>query len=104
MLPKSKRIPRKSFPEIIKTGKIFNSNHFTLRKSSSKELRVAVSVSKKVSKKAVIRNRTRRRVYSSMRKLLPFLEFGLYLIIAKVGADKLKGELLESELKKLFRI
>lgn len=107
MLPKQKRIPRKLFKQIIEQSRtaspvprFVHSKHFSLRFAESPrgETRVAVSVSKKVSKSAVLRNRTRRRAYSSLRHVLPALGAGMYLISAKPGAEKLKGEALKLEL------
>jgi ribonuclease P protein component len=103
MLPKSRRIPRKLFKTLLESQKYSNSPHFSLRVAPSGEPRVAVSVSKKISKKATIRNTIRRRVYSSLQQLFPTLKNNLFLIIAKVGADKMKGEALKSELAELIK-
>ena len=75
--------------------------HFSLRKSGSDKTRVIISVSKKISKKAVERNRVKRRVRAYMRGLSKKLEPGSYLIIAKPGAGEIKGKILENELKML---
>lgn len=77
-------------------------NHFYLRLSLADKTRVIISVSKKVSKKAVIRNRIKRRVRAVMRDLIKNLKPGIYLVIAKSGAEKIKGEELKNELKSLF--
>jgi ribonuclease P protein component len=69
----------------------------------SKEVRVAVSVSKKISKKAVVRNKIRRRAYSAVREFLPQLRVNLYWLIAKPGAEKIKGEHLKTELSDLLK-
>lgn len=65
--------------------------------------KVAVSVSKKVSKRAVVRNRIRRRTYSAIRKLLPNLSNNLFLLIAKPRAENVRGEKLKNELAELFK-
>ncbi len=65
--------------------------------------RVAVSVSKKVSKSAVIRNKVRRRVYSAVRDLIPVLTNNFFLLIVKPGAEKIKGQNLKNELAKLLK-
>lgn len=71
-----------------------------MAKSPDSKPRIAVSVSKKVAKSAVIRNRTRRRVYAALRgrDMRP----GLYLFIAKAGAQELKGEALSREIGELL--
>lgn len=105
MLPKTKRIPRSLFPEILKSRHFAHSAHFSLRIgiSSQPSARIAVSVSKKISKSAVVRNTIRRRAYSALSHQLAMLPKGLYLVVAKAGADKVKGEALEKELFALLK-
>ena len=105
MLPKAKRIPRKLFGELLLSKRYANSPHFSLRVSPLQEgsSRFAVSVSKKVSKKASVRNTIRRRVYSVLRNLGPLAHPGLYLFIAKPGSDKIKGEMLSNEVAELLK-
>jgi ribonuclease P protein component len=62
-----------------------------------------VSVSKKVAKSAVVRNAIRRRSYAALEPRLQSLPRGLYLLSAKPGADKLRGEALEAELSALLK-
>jgi ribonuclease P protein component len=105
MLSQRQRIPRKLFAEILTSRRFFHSLHFSLRLglSNEKQARVAVSVSKKVSKSAVVRNTVRRRAYSVVSPLLASLPTGLYLIMAKVGAEKIKGEALQKEISALLK-
>jgi ribonuclease P protein component len=104
MLSKEKRIPRADFKQILLEKNFFNSQHFTLRTANSlNKARVSVSVSKKISKSAVVRNKVRRRVYSATNYFYRELKPNLYLIISKSGADKLKGENLNKELRTLFK-
>jgi ribonuclease P protein component len=108
MLPKDRRIRRELFKDIInspqKKAVFRNSVHFTLISipSSTGKVQVAASVSKKVSKLATLRNRTRRRIYASVVSLINSLEPRLYLIRAKNGAEKLQGVTLNNELKELL--
>jgi ribonuclease P protein component len=104
MLSKSQRIPRELFGAILESRVYSNAPHFSLRFASYPSLRVSVSVSKKVSKKATIRNTVRRRVYSIIRKYINEANPGLYLFIAKPGADTLKGKNLENEVLKLIKV
>lgn len=100
MLPRSNRIPRSEFAEIMRSRQFSNTPHFTLRTAQGGgRARYAVSVSKKVSKSAVVRNRIRRRVYSA----LPEADEGLHLIVAKSGAQSVGGEELRRELALLFK-
>lgn len=105
MLPKNKRIPRLLFSEILKSRHFTHSPHFSLRLGLSDEkfARVAVSVSKKVSKSAVVRNAIRRRAYSVLFSQISSLPAGLYLFVAKAGAEKIKGEALEKEIGVLLK-
>ncbi|MHB0978309.1 MAG: ribonuclease P protein component [Minisyncoccota bacterium] len=106
MLPKNSRLPRKLFPELLKASRFVNSPAFSLRFSTEKAFdrpRVAVSVSKKISKSAVVRNRARRRVYSLIYPLLSRLSSGAYLFVAKSGVEKLKIDELKSEVEKLLK-
>lgn len=76
--------------------------HFYLRVTSGLTTKVIVSVSKKVSKKAVIRNRIRRRIRPIVHTFISNLKPATYFIIAKPGAEKIKGKELEHELKLLI--
>jgi len=105
MLPKNSRLPRELFPELLKTSKYVNSTAFSLRfsnVSSFSRPRVAVSVSKKISKSAVVRNRVRRRVYSILRSLILQISNGAYLFVVKPGVEKLDIEKIKSEVMKLL--
>ena len=103
MLPKNRRISRKLFKPLLESRKYFNSAHFSLRFASSEQARIAISVSKKISKSAVVRNKIRRRVYSATRDLFPQLSNNLFLLVAKSGAEKLKGQSLKDELAELLK-
>lgn len=103
MLPKEKRIPRRLWGPLIESRNYSHSTFFTLKSAPSAQARVAVSVSKKVSKKAVVRNRVRRRAYAVIRELVGGLGENLYLISAKPGVDKLTSEELHRELATLLK-
>lgn len=102
MLSKQNRIPRKDFKYLLEQKRYFNSPNFTLRfaKRENKSPQFSVSVSKKVSKKAVDRNRVRRRVYSVLRSVQA--PEGMYFFIAKPSSINLKGEKLRMEIVKLI--
>lgn len=104
MLRKSARLTRELFLNLRGPGRFFHTAHFSLRTAEAPGSgRIGVSVSKKVSKQAVIRNRTRRRVYSTVSSMIPELPKRLMLISAKPGAEKLKGAILEQELAELLK-
>lgn len=103
MLAKKNRIPRKLFKNLLEEKRYFNSPHFSLRVAHSTDnARIAVSVSKKVSKKAVDRNKLRRRAYATVLPMVKDLRNKFYLISAKPGAEKLKMEQLREEIMNLL--
>jgi ribonuclease P protein component len=104
MLPRQSRLPRAAFAELLTSRSFFNTPNFTLRigKAEGDSPRVAVSVSKKVSKSAVVRNTIRRRVYSALPPL-GSVKPGSYLLMAKSGAAKIKGENLSREIALLLK-
>jgi len=75
--------------------------HFYLRTTPNSETTVIISVSKKVSKKAVVRNLIKRRVRAIIRNLKKELKPMTYMIIAKPEAELVKGKALETELRSL---
>lgn len=79
-------------------------NHFYLRfKPSSHGVRFIISVSKKVSTKAVVRNRIRRRIRPVLQELTHSLSPAEYTIVALPGAESVKGDELKVELAHLFK-
>lgn len=75
--------------------------HFYLRTLPSDKLRLTASVSKKVAKKAVERNLIKRRVRAVTQKFKE-LPAKFYIIVAKPGAEKIKGAALKNELAELL--
>lgn len=72
MLPQSHRIPRKMFPLLKNGAKAYKNSLFLLKTvdNNEKNSRFCFSVSKKVAKNAVIRNRLRRQGYDFIQKHL----------------------------------
>jgi ribonuclease P protein component len=103
MLSKERRIERKLFKPLLESRNYLHSEHFMLKTAPSAQAKAAVSVSKKVSKSAVARNRVRRRAYAAIHTLFPTLGAKLYLVSAKPGSEKLKGEAIASELAGLIK-
>ena len=108
MIPKPSRIKRKKDFEIIfKRGKSFKNSFFILKflNNNLKESRFGFVVSQKVSKKAVVRNKVRRRmseiIKAQMAKITPGIDL---VLIALPGVNKKEfpeiKESLESALVK----
>ncbi len=103
MLSKQNRLERKDFANLLTSKRFLNSQNFSLRFGPGSERpRVAVSVSKKVSKLAVDRNTLRRRVYSVVRDSIVAIEPNQYLFVARPSAKLLKGEGLKTEILSLL--
>ena len=83
MLPKKRRLTKELFPEVLSKGKRFNSDHFLAYIShfnASGHSRFAFSVSKKVCKNAVDRNRLRRQGYSIVTKHIKEIPDGFFCV------------------------
>ncbi|OGZ63022.1 MAG: ribonuclease P protein component [Candidatus Staskawiczbacteria bacterium RIFCSPLOWO2_01_FULL_37_25b] len=82
---------KKDFDEIFKKGKIFKGGFLILKiiKNNSGKSRFAFIVSQKVSKKAVIRNKIRRRLAQIIRLNLQNIKVGADIVlIALPGIEK----------------
>lgn len=97
-LPKANRLKsRKDFQAVFREGTRRHSSHFTLRalkpnrsrepsldtapKSNLASTQIGVSISTKVSKRAVVRNRIKRQISAAFYQLLPKLSRGWRLVV-----------------------
>jgi len=92
-LPKENRLKsRQDFRQVYESGKKYESAHLILRalldsNEVKAQSRIGISISQKVSKKAVIRNRIKRQLRAIVRGLLPRLGKGWRIVIVvKIGA------------------
>jgi len=86
------------FDQALITDRAITSNNHDLPASC-----LGISISKKVSKKAVVRNRIKRLIKASFRELLPLINPGWKLIIiVRSSAIECQYEHFLRELKKLF--
>jgi len=109
MFPKNRRIPRKMFP-LLKKGKMYKNNLFLIKIASQPDpsSRFCFSVSKKIAKNAVMRNKMRRAGYRLLKnyidKIKPnYLTFFSFRMIPKDDTEIIKNiesALLESKLIK----
>jgi len=107
MLPKNRRIARKDFLYVLQNGKRWNSPILLLNiaKMSKDGInsQFAFSVSKKVAKLAVDRNKLRRRGYSIIEKKIDGIKTGYFFLFSyKKGAEKLKYQKIEEEVVRLL--
>lgn len=109
-LAKVHRLHRQDFDRIYRQGKRLSGDHFraiVFRPSEEPEPRpprIAVVVSKKVSKRSVKRNRIRRQVQAVFQTFLPHLAQGWQiLILVQVSALGCDYAQILPELEKILR-
>ena len=109
MLPSKRRIRKKEFSYILLNTKRFNSTHLLLsiagfEQEQEKLSRFAFSVSKKVAKRSVDRNRLRRRGYSIISKYISDIKSGYFFVFSfKKGSEKITFIDLEKEILELLK-
>jgi ribonuclease P protein component len=82
MLPSIHRLPGYRIPEILKKGTRFQSDYLTLiKEKTTGDSRFTVIVPIRLSKKANVRNRTRRLLRESIHKQLPNIQQGSDAIV-----------------------
>lgn len=113
-LPKANRLKhRKEFKTVYQKGGRTSGRYFILRtwkpiaessgETSLPPTQVGISISQKVSKKAVVRNRIKRQVRAIMRSFLPELPSGWKIVvIVKPQAQGCKYEDFLRELRQLL--
>lgn len=103
MLAKKNRLSREEFNTYFKKGKRHHSPIATLVVSPHTEFHGSVVVSKKVSKKAPVRNTLRRRSYASLYTQLKQKNVtGVYILILKPQFNTLSRKLQHAELQKFI--
>ncbi|HEY4494807.1 MAG TPA: ribonuclease P protein component [Candidatus Paceibacterota bacterium] len=104
MLRSSKRLTTSLVKEVVNKGKIFHSPVFVLKALKNKDLsRFSISVSKKVAKNAVDRNKIRRRMSSILRTLYSSIYVhvdGVFLM--KLQSKEMSFKELKNEVQSSF--
>ncbi len=100
----SRLTKKKDFDSIFKKGKSAKAPHVIIRysKSSGPESRFAFMVSQKVSKKAVVRNKVRRRL-SEITRTLAFKQPWDVIFIALPGIDQVSFPELKTSVTLLLK-
>jgi ribonuclease P protein component len=109
MLPKTERLKREEFTNILKSGKRLNSKHlllYVLKNTKEKtKTKFSFSISKKISKNATSRNKLRRRGYSVIAKLKNKLRPGFMCFFSfKKGGELTTFRELEKEIAELLSV
>ncbi|MDB4939728.1 MAG: rnpA [Candidatus Doudnabacteria bacterium] len=100
MLKKTNRINKtRDLQKVYRSGKTLHTPALVIKFVSGAKTRVGMVVSKKVSKKAVERNRIKRALREKMRNGLPSLAPGDYMLVAKPTAASYKGKELSDQLQ-----
>ncbi|MBU1037134.1 ribonuclease P protein component [Patescibacteria group bacterium] len=107
MIPKTNRLLKeKNFKRVAKNGKYFFGRTLVLKviKSPLTVTRLAIIVSAKVSKKAVERNKIKRRLREVIRLNLPNLKkgFDVMILVKPLAKEKNSAELSQI-LEELFK-
>ena len=107
MLSKNRRIPRGEFSKIFSDSKRYNSDNLLLyiaKTNKSGPSKFSFSVSKKVCKKAVDRNKYRRRGYAIITKRINQIEPGyLCFFSLKNFSGGATFKILEEQITDLLR-
>lgn len=87
MLKRKQRLSKRQFDTFFRTGKRLHTPLFQVIYAKTEDFHGAAVVGKKVHKRAVDRNRLRRRVYNILYRLSQDRDLkGVYIIIAKPPA------------------
>ncbi len=107
MLPARNRLKKKKdFERIFKEGQGFKQGflYLKIKKNNLKSSRFGFIVSKKFAKKAVIRNKTKRRLRELIKIKLPEIKKGIDgIIIVIPGLKTTDFQQLEEIINKLFK-
>ena len=97
MLAKQHRLTVADFKQLPRTGKHFHRTLVHIQWVPSPTKKVAIIVSKKVSKKAVVRNKIRRMLYGVVESRWEMLVDGWYIIRVKPTARQATLRMIRSE-------
>jgi len=106
MLSKNRRIPRKLIEKILKEGKTVRGRNLFLKYSLNpgKPASFAFIISSKTVKKAVLRNKLKRRGRAIIFNFLPEIKDGYsVLIFFEKGSVEMKFAELKQEIRSLFQ-
>lgn len=99
MIKARDRLDSHSVKEVFEKGKRRSGKNFSVSFiSSSGRSGFAVTVSKKIAPKAVVRNKIRRRIYSALREARDFLPRARIVIVPKKSILEISFEDLKKEI------
>ncbi|MDX1535233.1 MAG: ribonuclease P protein component [Candidatus Spechtbacterales bacterium] len=91
MIPKKNTLNTKEFTQVIKNGKNYKGKFFFIKvlKNKDKKTRIGVGVSKKLTKKAVLRNYYKRLLRHVIVEVLPTLDSDVDIVF--IGQENIKS-------------
>lgn len=101
MLPKEKRVDKKTFEILIKDGKILFSSLFSFRYTEQENPRYAFVAPKKIFKTAVLRNKYKRIGFNFLKNIKPLKNIGLF--VYKKEALVAEKEQIEKEIESILK-
>lgn len=109
MIAKKYRIEREKISYILKKGKSYKSSLFIVRfkKNNKENPRFAVIISKKISAKAVIRNKLKRQIYEAIRNKLKTTEIKENLdiiLIPKKTTKNYEYQEIEKDMESILQL
>ena len=105
MLKKENRLKTKEFEKVFKTGqKRFSQNFFLVFLDNQENKKISTSVSKKIYKKAVKRNRARRIIYDILQKKINEIPENKWMVLIQIKPIlDLDRKKIESEITWILR-
>jgi len=104
MLSKADRLSIKEFNTVVKTGRETHSPLFSIRYVPANRFKFSPTAPKSTFKTAVLRNRTRRRIYAAARKVISetTLKPNMVVLIVKRDISHIESPQLVSLIRDLF--
>lgn len=103
MPPKKQRLKRSEFNRFFRSGRRVHGPCFTVVYSPYSNFHASVVVSKKVSRKAVERNKVRRRTYAALTQLIKETgHTGVFIVVVKPSALEITSKEAKQTLRALI--
>ena len=102
VFPQGQRITSVEFEAVLKKGRTTQSPLFSLCRLTNNKLAIAVVASKKVSKKAVIRNKNKRRIRNLLKNTINNEGLGYYILFIKKDLSKTNFTEVKKDLNQLI--